>query len=107
MKKHNTITLHTNTFEQRIVKTLLVALAFGVISYVLMIGSVTLSVISRKSMENDTRSLLSQIHTLELSYLSSSEAITLDYAHQSGFVDVKTQTFASTATAVAYNGQTR
>ncbi len=107
MKKQSTLILHNYNLEARIVRILLTALILGVVSYIVMIGSVTLSVISRKSMESDTRSLLSEIHRLELSYLASSEAITLEYAHNSGFVDAKTQSFATTTSAVAFNGQTR
>lgn len=107
MKQSQSIILNNHNFEQRIAKALLTTLTLSIVGYVLMIGSITLSVISRKTMESDTRSLVSEIHTLELSYLEKSEAITVDYAHQNGFVDVKNQTFASVDTAVAFNGQSR
>lgn len=95
-----------NNLEERVARSLwtLFLLALGI--YAFMIGSITISAISSKSMEANARALTSEVNKLELSYLRASESIDINYAYQHNFTEAKTQSFAS-LDSVALNGEAR
>jgi ribulose kinase len=68
------------------------------IVYIYLIGSITFSVLARKSLETTVRNLGSQISELELTYLASANKIDKNYALSKGFVDSHQNIFATRAT---------
>ncbi len=85
-----------NTSIQRILFRILVGalIALSVI-YVYMIGSITFNVVARKSLENTSRILGSNISELELTYLNSMNEVNKNKALSLGFVDTKSNIFAT------------
>ena len=107
MTKLPIITSNTLPFNERLGKSLLIALIMGLCVYASMIGSITVSVISRKSIESDTRNLISEINRLELTYLSVSQSMDIEYAHSHNFVNTPISSFASIDQPVALNAKQR
>lgn len=64
------------------------------IIYIYMIGSITFNVVARKSLENTTRILASNISQLELTYLTNMNDINKSRATSLGFVDTNINIFA-------------
>ena len=85
-----------NTSTQRVLFRFL-ASSFVLLSvvYIYMIGSITFNVVARKSLENEARTLGSNISNLELTYLSNMNDINKTKAESLGFVDAKSNIFAT------------
>ena len=85
-----------NTKTQRVLFNILSGslLSFFVV-YICIIGSITFNVIARKSLENTERILGSNISNLELNYLSNINEINKTRAESLGFVDTKSNLFAT------------
>lgn len=85
-----------NTSTQRIIfKILSISLLSLSVIYVYVIGSITFNVIARKSLENTQQALGSNISSLELTYLSNMNEINKTRATTLGFVDSKSNIFAT------------
>ncbi len=85
-----------NTNTQRIIfRILLGSLLSFFIVYVYMIGSITFNVIARKSLENTSRLLGSNISQLELTYLSNMNDVNKARATSLGFIDTNSNIFAT------------
>ncbi len=90
----NDIAKNTNT-QRVIFKILMGSLLSLSVVYIYMIGSITFNVIARKSLENTERILGSNISNLELTYLSNMNEINKTRAATLGFVDSKSNIFAT------------
>ncbi|HAE36677.1 MAG: hypothetical protein UR85_C0008G0017 [Candidatus Nomurabacteria bacterium GW2011_GWF2_35_66] len=92
-----------NTSTQMILFKILVGSLITLsVVYIYMIGSITFNVVARKSLENEARILGSNISELELTYLSDMNNINKALATSRGFVDMKSNIFATrTITHVA------
>ena len=90
----NNIVRNTNT--QRIIFRILLGsiIALSII-YVYIIGSITFNVVARKSLENTARVLGSDISEKELTYLNNINQVNKEYAATLGFVDIKSNIFAT------------
>lgn len=90
----NDIAANTDTrrFIFRIIVSSLICLC---LVYVYMIGSITFNVIARKSLETTARNLNSSISQLELTYLSSINSVNKDKAIELGFVETKSNIYAT------------
>jgi hypothetical protein len=85
-----------NTNTQRIIfRILLGSLLSLFIVYIYIIGSITFNVIARKSLENTSRMLGSNISQLELTYLSNMNEVNKARATSLGFVDTNSNIFAT------------
>jgi len=65
------------------------------IVYVYLIGSITFSVLARKTLEGTARTLGSHVSELELTYLSKTNNIDKNFALSKGFVDTHQNIFAT------------
>ena len=85
-----------NTSTQRIIFRILLGsiIALSVV-YVYIIGSITFNVIARKSLDNTARVLGSDISEKELTYLNNINQVNKEYATTLGFVDIKSNIFAT------------
>jgi len=97
----NDIRVNTNT--QRVIFRILVGSLLSLfVVYICMIGSITFNVIARKSLDNTAKVVGSNISTLELTYLSNMNDVNKNRATSLGFVDAKSNIFATrTITHVA------
>ncbi len=90
----NDIVQNKNT--QRIIFNVLLSSIITLsVVYIYLIGSITFNVLARKSLESTVRTLGSEVSSLELTYLNSTNKIDKNYATSLGFVDVKDNIFAS------------
>jgi hypothetical protein len=98
MKKTKEITTEIvqDTYIQRILFRFLVGSLMSLsVFYIYMIGSITFNVIARKSLENTQSKIGSNISQLELTYLSNMNDINKSRASSLGFVDSKSNIFAT------------
>jgi len=97
----NDIRVNTNT--QRVIFRILVGSLLSLfVVYIYIIGSITFNVIARKSLETTDAKLGNDISQLELTYLSSMNNVNKSLATSLGFVDTKSNIFATrTITHVA------
>ena len=98
MSKAKAITedIANNIYTRRtIFRILLGSLLSLFIVYIYMIGSITFNVVARKSLENTARSLGSDISQLELTYLNNINDVNKARATDLGFVDTKSNIFAT------------
>lgn len=88
--------IRSDGYTQRMIfRVLLGSLLSLSIVYVYMIGSITFNVVARKSLENTARVLGSNISELELTYLSNINDVNKARATTLGFVDTKSNIFAT------------
>jgi hypothetical protein len=64
-----------------------------VMTYVFLLGSTTMHVTMRKTLQNDIRDMQGVIADLEAEYLTQREVLTIDEAYARGFVDAPNSTF--------------
>lgn len=98
MSKTKVITkdIISNTSIQRtIFKVLVGSLLMLSIVYIYIIGSITFNVVARKSLENTAKILGNNISQLELTYLSNLNDVNKARATSLGFVETKSNIFAS------------
>ena len=79
---------------QKATKFLLASTGVVFFAYVFLLGNTIFDVVSRKVAENDSRELLAEISSLELSALNLDNSLSLDQAKELGFVE-STPHFAS------------
>ncbi len=85
-----------NYNTQRIIfRFLLTGIISLSIIYVYIIGSITFNVVARKSLESTARTLGSNISEMELTYLNNMNEVSKGYAATLGFVDAKSNIFAT------------
>lgn len=89
----NEIAANTNT-QKVLFRFLVGSLLVLSVVYIYMIGSITFNIVARKSLENTSRTLGSNISQLELTYLNEMNDISKVKAQSLGFVDTKTSIFA-------------
>ena len=65
--------------------------SFGILLlvYALLLGNMVFNVVERRSLELHARALSNEVQELELTYLSLSNAIDLDFSHSLGFKETK------------------
>ena len=90
----NDIVGNKNT-QKILFRILLGSLLSLFIVYIYIIGSITFNVIARKSLENTSRMLGSNISQLELTYLSNMNEVNKNRATSLGFVDTNSNIFAT------------
>jgi cell division protein FtsB len=94
--KEITMNIKENTNLQKfLLRFLLGSFVILFVFYAYFIGSITFNVLARKTLENTTRSLSSNISKLELTYLDKINQINKDYALSKGFVEVNNNIFAT------------
>lgn len=74
--------------------SLLAILGFGLFSYGYLVRGITVNVVSRQNLETEISLMSSRILDLESEYLTIKNDITLEKAHNLGFIPVTHQSFA-------------
>jgi len=75
--------------QKRVLHILLWSFSVLAFCYVLILGNMIFNIIERRALETDTRSLSSEIGSLELQYLSASDKVDLTLAQSMGFKEIK------------------
>jgi len=75
--------------QKRVLHILLWSFSILAFCYVLILGNMIFNIIERRALETDTRSLSSEIGSLELQYLSASDKVDLTLAQSMGFKEIK------------------
>lgn len=71
--------------------------------YVYFVGAITFSVIKERGLQQDTKTLVSQMGQQELSYLTMQKSFTKEYALSAGFIPEPVLSFATPQKAFAWN----
>ncbi|MES2953399.1 MAG: hypothetical protein V4674_02475 [Patescibacteria group bacterium] len=74
---------------------LVAASALSALSYVLLINATVFNAVETKKIGEENRRLNGELAALESRYLALSQTVTLERAHQLGFIDVSTVSYAS------------
>lgn len=77
--------------RRRLFHFILVALGALALLYILLLGSMVLNIIERRSLEADARTLSTEVGDLELTYLSMSNKIDANLSRSMGFMEAKTK----------------
>ena len=81
----NVQVVRNGDLNARILNILLSGLGALAILYVFLLGHMVFNIVERQSLDNQARALENDVNQLELSYLSSSDKINLDFSHTLGF----------------------
>lgn len=73
--------------------------------YIYFVGAITFSVIKERGLQQDTKSLISDMGGEELRYLESQKDLTKGYALEHGFIVSPTVSYASSQKAFAFNAR--
>lgn len=79
-----------NNLERRIFYILLSFCGALGLCYILILGNMTFSIVERKSLEAQARTLSNEVQGLELTYLEMSSKVDLALAESLGFKETKT-----------------
>ena len=90
-----TLVAHFEEYDRRIFWTALWSTVFAVFFYIYFLGSSVYSVILRKQAEVETTDLYSRISGLEATYALLDKEISLELAHEKGFVDISVPRYVS------------
>lgn len=71
--------------------------------YLYFVGAITFSVIKERALQQDTKTLVSNMGQAELSYLTLQKSLTKDYAARAGFIVQPVVSFAVPQKAFAWN----
>ncbi len=74
--------------ERKLLKILLFSLAALAFFYVFLLGRMVFNIVERESLNSQARALQNDVSQLELTYLSDSGKVDLDYSHTLGFQEV-------------------
>lgn len=84
-----------NQTRKQIFRVLVSAIVILSICYVYFIGSITFSIVARKTLESDMRETSSRVSSLEVEYLTISNQIDKPTGIARGFVDPHNTLFAT------------
>lgn len=85
----NNVNVMNDDFNKRMFKNMLFTLGALALVYVFVVGSTIFNIVERKSLENQARTLSSEVSDLELTYLAMASKIDLEYSHSLGFKEAK------------------
>ncbi len=65
--------------------------SFGILAllYVVLLGNMVRNIVARRGLETNMRSLSNEVNDMELTYLSESKNIDLNFSHTLGFKETK------------------
>ena len=92
-----TLTQHFEEYDRRIFWTVLWCTVFAIFLYIYFLGTSVYSVISRNQAEVVGANLTSRISQLESEYVLLDKKISLELAHNEGYVDVAVPRYVSRA----------
>lgn len=78
-----------NSIEKFLLHAILWSFAFLAILYVLFLTIMVSNIIERRSLEAEARVLSNEVSGLQLSYLSMSNKVDLNFAYSAGFKETK------------------
>ncbi len=88
------VSIINNNVEKLALRFILWSFLALTILYVILLGNMVSNIVARRNLEASARSLSNEVGDLELSYLSMSNNIDLNYSYSLGFKDTKA-TFAT------------
>ncbi len=77
--------VNNGNLQRRILNSMLLSLGVLAVCYVLLLGSMILNIVERKTLEASARSLSNEVSALELNYLSMSNKIDPSLGASLGF----------------------
>ncbi len=87
--------IRRNLSTQKFIFRILLSSLFAIfIVYIYIIGSITFNIVARKSLENTSKMLNSNISNLELTYLTNMNDINITKATSLGYVEARSNIFA-------------
>lgn len=101
----NTVTRTINYSAKKALTVLVAVLAVSFVMYSFAIASTTISISDSSLMSSNIQDLQTEIATLESSYYTMINELTLQQAMEEGFIEEESVQFAhvNSATIVAYN----
>jgi len=81
----------------KVFRVLLIMFCLLCASYLFFVGNITFSIVAKKSMENEARTIKSEIGALELKYIEASNNVTLELAQSLGYTEAGKIHFAKTS----------
>lgn len=93
-----------NTVIRRGIRFFAIGSAVLFACYLYFVGAVTFSVVHRRNMEEEVKTMTSAVSADELSYLTKEKNLTRDYALAQGMVPPAHVTFTTPKNAFAWNG---
>lgn len=88
IKMHSASILNNN-IERLVLNIMLWSFAALALWYVLILGNMVSSIVERRTLETNARTLSNEVADLELTYLSVSNNIDLNLSHSLGFKETK------------------
>jgi len=85
----NTKIIDSGNLQKKIFDFMLLWIGVLALCYFVFLSSMVWNIVERKSLENYANTLLNEVGTLELQYLSESEKVDLALAHSLGFKEIK------------------
>ncbi len=92
-------TIQHPTFTHTFLKGLMSTFCVLSVVYMYFLGTIIVNIINRKTVDQEIRTLTSDIGTLELRFLSRTRELDLAYAQTRGFVEPQKIYFAQKVTA--------
>lgn len=86
--------INNNDIERRVFNILMVSFGLLAVLYVVFLGNMIFNIVERKTVEASARNLANEVSELELTYLSMSNKLDLNYSQSLGFSEAKA-TFAT------------
>ena len=83
--KLKTNIINNSDLQRRIFRSMIYSISFLCLCYVLILGNMVYNIIARKNIETQSRSLSTEVSTLELHYLALSGKVDLKMAYTMGF----------------------
>ena len=90
-----TAILQFEEYDRKIFWSLSALLGLAVLAYLYFLSMSVYAVIERKSAESESESLSSKVSLLESEYVKLDKRITLELAHEQGFVDITVPRYIS------------
>ncbi len=90
-----TAILQFEEYDRRIFWSLSALLGLAVLAYLYFLSISVYAVIERKSAESEAESLSAKVSLLESEYVNLDKRITLELAHEQGFVDITVPRYIS------------
>jgi len=86
--------VHDGNLKGKLLQMMLWSLGALAVFYVVILGNMVWNIIERKSLESQARALTNEVAQLELSYLSLSSNIDLNFSYALGYKEVANKEFA-------------
>ena len=83
------VNIVNNNVEKLLLRIMVWSFIALTLWYILILGNMVFNIVERKSLEREANTLSNEVHDLEITYLSMSNDINLDFSHSLGFNEAK------------------